>query len=302
MRETRNEIKRLIAAHGAAPRSPTAIAGLTLFNCPNPTAPKRSFYEPRLCVVVQGRKRVTLGGTVHDVDATGCLLATIDLPVMASVTEADPDAPHLALTLSLDRVRISEVLMGMARRPAPAVAKPSGLVGGPQEPDLLDPLVRLLHLLDRPADIAVLAPMIEREILYRLLQGGFGGPLSHHAGDDALLSRVGRATAWIRANYHRPLAVAELASRSGMSATSLHRHFRLLTGMTPLQYRRELRLTEARRRILSGWRAGDAAAAVGYDSPSQFNREYRRSFGLPPIADAAAWQRDAGRDGNAASR
>ncbi|CAG9274457.1 HTH araC/xylS-type domain-containing protein [Paraburkholderia unamae] len=278
-------LQRLVLRHCHQPRKATSLPNVTLFNCAQPTKPVRSLYEPRLCVVLQGRKRVMLGRTVHDAGPSQCLVATADLPVTASVTEARPDKPHLAVTLTLERLRVAEVWSTMPARPAPQGGA-CGLVTGALEQDLIDPVTRLLGILDRPQDATVLAPMIEREIIYRLLQGAFGPVLAGLASDPNL-TQIDRATRWLRDHYHLPFRIDDLASRVGMSATSLHRHFKAITAMTPLEYRREIRLEEARRRILAGAaRVGEVGIDVGYDSASQFSREYRRHFGRSPSEEA----------------
>ncbi|MGH8081062.1 MAG: AraC family transcriptional regulator N-terminal domain-containing protein, partial [Lysobacter sp.] len=264
-------LHRLVLRHCNQPRQATALANLTLFNCRHPTKPVRSLYDPRLCIVLQGRKRVMIGRSVYDAGPSQCLIATADLPVTAYVTQARPDKPHLALTLTLDRLCVAEVWSKMPRREA-SKGDASGLITGALAEELIDPVTRLLGTLDRPDDAAVLAPMIEREIVYRLLQGAFG-PVVSRLVNDPNLTQISRATRWLRDNYHQPFRVDELASLVGMSATSLHRHFKAITAMTPLEYRREIRLEEARRRILSGVaRVGDIGIDVGYDSASQFSR------------------------------
>ena len=279
-------IRDLIGRHCPVPRQATSVPGLTLFRCLAPTAPARSLYEPRLCIVIQGRKTVMLGSRVHHVDASQCLIATVDLPVTAAVADASAEEPHLALTLSLDRVRIADLLLQGPSRPL-ASRDPVGLAVDRHGEDLLAPVARLLALLERPADIPILAPMIEREVLYRVLQGTLGGLLASYAQAGTHLAQVGQATAWIKDHYAEPLSVAALAARVGMGVTSLHRHFKTVTTLSPLQYRREVRLGEARRRLLvEGGNAGAIGFAVGYDSQSQFSREYRRMFGNPPAADA----------------
>ena len=176
-----------------------------------------------------------------------------------------------------------------------------GIGIGPLEADLLDPVLRLLRLLDRPAEAAALAPLVEREILYRLLCGPQGPMLRQIALADSRLSQVARAVAWIRENYHRPLRIDALAALAAMSPATLHRHFRAVTALSPLQYQKQIRLHEARRRMLA--RDADAQRIgflVGYDSPSQFSREYARLFGAPPARDAARLR--AGRDARDARR
>ena len=215
------------------------------------------------------------------------LIASIDLPVTGQVIEA----PCLGMTLTLDPGKLAALLVDLppatpGRTPAKALAV------NPLEPALLDPLVRLLRLLDEPRDIAVLAPLIEREILYRLLLGPHGAMLRQLALPDSQLSQISRAIDLIRRRYDQPLRVDELARHAGMSAPSFHRHFRAVTRLSPLQFQKHLRLQEARRLLVS--KNADAARVgfdVGYESASQFSREYRRLFGAPPGRDASRVRR-----------
>lgn len=294
MQQPIDTIQDLIGRHCRAPRQATAVPGLTLFRLEAPTQPVRSLYDPRLCIVLRGRKRVALGDRTFEIGPGELLIVTVDLPVSASVIEASPDQPHLALTLDLGRAQIADLLLRMS--PDPPSSDPSaGLALGSPSDDLLDPVARLVGLLDRPGDIEVIAPIVEREIHYRLLQGEHGSLLRQFATAGTHLSRVARAIAWIRAHYAEPMTIELLAGEAGMSTTSLHRHFKAVTMMTPLQYRTRIRLQEARRRLLvEGRDAGAIGFDVGYDSASQFSREYRRMFGRPPSADIAGLRRPDG--------
>ena len=213
------------------------------------------------------------------------MLLSADLPVTAQVIEATPRVPYLAISLLLDPAELAGLVMDSAPAPAPPQ---SGLAIGRLTADLQDPLLRLLRLLDTPRDIRVLAPLAERELLYRLLQGPHGPRLRQLAAAGSRLAQVRRAIEWIRADIARPLRVDALAAHAGMSAASFHRHFKAVTGLSPLQYQKQIRLQEARRRLLAA--PGDVtsvALGVGYESTSQFTREYSRLFGLPPAKDAA---------------
>ena len=283
-----DEICDAIARHCRPARQATAIPGLTLFHAREPNRPINTVYRPTLCIVAQGRKQVVLGDRIFEYDASKYLVVTVDLPVSGCIVEASPHSPYLGLSFDLDPVRIAGLLLERPAAPpgqgrATAALAVSALCG-----DLLDPLARLLRLLDRPGDIPMLAPLIEREICYRLLQGEQGDLLRQVATAGSHLSQIARAIDWIRKNYAAPSSIEELAARAGMSVTSFHRHFKTATTMSPLQYRTRFRLQEARRLLVGEERrAGAVAFDVGYDNPSQFNREYRRMFGLPPAADAA---------------
>ncbi|WP_394844706.1 AraC family transcriptional regulator [Pendulispora brunnea] len=284
-------IRDAIVRHCTARRQATSIPRLTLFHVREPTPPVRSMYDPRLCVVVQGRKQVLLGDRTYDIGARESLIATADLPVTARVTKASADTPHLAITLDLDRARMAELLLAMPDPPSPA-GPSSGLAVVRHTDDLLEAVARLMGLLDRPADIPVMAPLIEREIHYRLLQGELGTLLAQFATAGTHLSQIGQVTDWIKSHYAEPMSIEDLAKLARMSVTSFHRHFKVVTAMSPLQYRTRIRLEEARRRLLvEGRDAGAIGFEVGYDSSSQFSREYRKMFGVPPATDAARLRR-----------
>jgi len=276
-----NELCALIDRHGSSTPTPTAIPRLTLSRSNAATDMSTAIYTPVFCVIAQGRKRILLGGESFNYDPTSYLIASADLPVTGQVLEG----PALGLMLALDAAFIAELLLQMkpastGRAPLKAMAVSS------LEADLLDPVLRLLRLLDQPGDIPVLAPLIEREILYRLLLGSHSKMLRQFALPSSDLSRISRAISVIRRRFHEPLRVEELAHLAGMSPPSFHRHFRAITTMSPLQFQKKIRLQEARCLLLT--RHADAASVgfdVGYESPSQFSREYRRMFGAPPGRD-----------------
>ena len=212
-------------------------------------------------------------------------MVSVDLPAVATITSATPEQPYLALSLLLDPHVLAALLLELPVRP-PAAAPSRGIAVARYAPELLDGFVRLLRLLDRPADVAVLAPLIVREIHYRLLTGPQAAMVQQIALRRSQTAQVTRAIGWIRQNYAKPLRVETLARLAGMSPASLHRHFKSVTAMSPLQYRQQIRLLEARHLLMS--RTEDAASVaytVGYGSPSQFSREYRRLFGAPPRRD-----------------
>jgi len=244
-------------------------------------------YEPSLGLALQGAKQILLGQQpfVH-VPAT-YLVTSIDVPVSSQVLHASPEEPCLCLTYRLDLQRIRELLPEVTVARVAAASSP-GLSLSPFDSELLDPLLRLVRLLDAPRDLAVLGPLIERELLYRLLMGEQGARLAQIATSGSQSHQVSRAIDWLRRHYDAPLRIDELAARVNMSASSLHHHFRAITAMSPLQYQKQLRLHEARRLLLAGQSdAATVAHRVGYESPSQFSREYSRHFGAPPLRDVA---------------
>lgn len=279
------DLTDLIARH--APKSgisATAVPRLSLIRADFPSVPVPAVYEASLCLIAQGSKRVSLGEHSVVYDASHYLLVSVDLPLVGHVLEASPDAPYLCCKIDLDPGMLADLLIADGRPPVgsdlPALAVYPG------DPDLIDAACRLVRLLDRPETVAALAPLIEREIAYRLLTGPHGAMLRHIATADSHLNQVTRAIAHIRTGFHEQLRIDEVAAAAGMSASSLHAHFKAVTRMTPLEYQKQLRLQEARRLMLAaGTSAGAAGFAVGYDSPSQFSREYRRLFGAPPRQD-----------------
>jgi AraC-like DNA-binding protein len=239
-----------------------------------------------LNVFVQGQKRVTLGGTTYPCDGSTFLLSSLDLPVVSQIVAASEEVPLLSFLLKLDMTAVREILNHAEFQSQSDSSDAPGLAIGKTTVDLLRPCSRLLDLLDAPEDIPFLSGLIQREIVYRLLRGSQGARLRAIAtlGDQS--QRTAKAIAWLRANYAKPLRVEELAEVARMGMSTLHHHFRALTAMSPLQYQKQLRLVAARERMLiEGLDAATAAFEVGYESPSQFNREYKRFFGLPPIRD-----------------
>lgn len=287
-----DEIRGLIAVH-ARPDMRTPIAGLLLSKVET-AAPDHSLTEPLLVVMAQGGKRLLLGDQAFEYRAGQCLVVSADLPVTGHFLGASPQAPSLAMGLVLRPTAIAPLLLeapiGRWSRGTPGSP---AIATGDAGADLLDAVARTLRLLDRPTDAPVLAPLIEREILWRLLTGPHGGMIRQIGLADSGLSHVSRAIRWIRDNYAEPVTISELARLAGMSPSAFHRHFRDVTTMSPLQFQKRIRLQEARTLLIS--RAGDVAGVghlVGYDSPTQFNREYRRLFGAPPGQDAARLRAD----------
>jgi len=282
-----NDLCALIDRHCGEGRTETALPRVWLVRAKDVTIPIRTVYEPLFCVVAQGGKRVTLGDRLIEYAAGHHVVVSLDLPVSTEIHQANPETPYLSVAMALDRSSLADLLLSLPDPPS-RTPEPSALQVSPTGPALLESVIRLLALLDRPADIPVLAPLIEREILYRLAIGDQGAMLRQIAAADSRLSQVSRAIAWIRAHYSDPLRIEALARLSGMSPSTFHRHFKAATAMSPLQFQKQIRLQEARR--LLAVQAGDAAAIgfrVGYESPSQFSREYRRLFGAPPARYAA---------------
>jgi AraC-like DNA-binding protein len=267
----------------------TAMHRLTLYRNAAPTAPTPCTYEPSLLIIPQGRKRVDLGKQSYLFGQSSFLLTSIELPIVSQVAVASADRPYLAFFLKLDMAIVREVLHSEeVLVPAP-VAGARGMALGEVTQELLSPCVRMLELLGTPRDAPFLGKLLQREIIYRLLQGTQGDRLRSVAtlGDQS--HKTAKAVTWLRENFQKPLSVDELASIAGMSRSTLHHHFRGLTAMSPLQFQKQLRLHCARRRMLNDeLDAASAAFQVGYESPSQFNREYKRFFGKPPMRDIQA--------------
>ncbi len=271
---------------GSSERQITAVPGLLLVRRTAPTAPCSGTYQPSVIVVAQGRKRVDLAQTTFIYDQSRFLLTSIDLPIISQVVEASEAEPFLALALQLEMPVVRELLNREEVQVRDVSSDSPAMVTGEITVELLSACYRLLDLLANPQDIPFLSGLIQREIIYRLLCGPEGARLRAIAtlGDQS--HRTAKAIAWIRDNYAKPVRVDDLADIAGMGVSTLHHHFRVLTRMSPLQYQKQLRLQAARGRMLiDGMDASTAAIEVGYESVSQFNREYSRFFGQPPMRD-----------------
>lgn len=281
-------LRSLIARHAPGDGTfQTAIANVGLVRSASVTEPVHTFYEPSFCLVAGGRKRATIGRTEHTYDRASFLVIGVDVPVIGAVIEASPADPFLCFRLNLDRAMLAELMLTMKDENGPASGPAIGLVRANSE--LIAAAVRLMRLLDTPDDIAILSPLIEREILYRLMTGPQGAILRQIANSESRLSQVARAIGFIQQNYMTAFGINELAAIAGMSPSSFYEHFRAATAMSPLQFRTLLRLHEARRlMVMESMTAAEAGFRVGYESPSQFSRDYVRVYRVSPRRDIAA--------------
>ena len=266
----------------------TPVAGVSLVRSGVPTVPMPVVYEPTLCLIVQGRKQVAAGALSYVYDASAYLVASVDMPVMGSVIEASEALPYLCLVLDLDMAILSELALRHPDTSERSDLPTAGIELNATTPELLDAAARLAGLLDTPQDIDALAPLIIREMLYRLMSESGNGIVRQLARADSRLRQIAKAIAWMREHYRQGCRIDDIAELAGMSRSTFHAHFKAVTSMSPLEFRSQLRLQEARRLMVA--EAVDAAGAgyqVGYESPSQFSRDYVRLFGLPPARDAS---------------
>lgn len=264
----------------------TAIPRVALIRASRPGAPLMALHQPALCLIAQGSKKVMLGHEVYPYAPPQHLVVGVDLPVTGQVTQATPAAPYLCFRLDLDPGEITDLMLHAELPEEPRRNPTRGLFVGDTSAPLLDAVLRLVHLLDAPEDIPALAPLATREIVYRLLKSEHGWRLKQIASANSQSQRIARAIDWLKTHYAEPLRIEDVAREVHMSTSSLHHHFKAVTAMSPLQYQKRLRLQEARRLLLS--EDVDVATAgfrVGYESPSQFGREYSRLFGAPPGRD-----------------
>jgi AraC-like DNA-binding protein len=286
-------LKESISRHAGEGLTGTALPGVSVVCSRATTEPLGSMAEPTLAVVAQGVKETTLNGRTFTYGPGQFLVVSVELPVIGRLVQASADEPFLAFVLELRPANIAALLLetapGATARPGAADATPAGIAVSDASPALIDATGRLLALLDAPDDAAALAAGVEREVLWRLLTGPQGTTVRQIGLADSRLAHVARAIRWIRVHYDETMRVEELAALATMSVSSFHRHFRAVTSMTPIQFQKQIRLREARARLLA--QPDDITGvgfAVGYDSPSQFSREYRRMFGAPPSRDARA--------------
>jgi len=283
-----DELRELLARR-ARPDLTTAIDGVRICKADHTASPQTAMSGTVLAVVAQGAKRLALGDRVHEYGAGQYLIASVDVPVTGHVVDAAPGSPTLSFGMTLEPAAIADLLLqaGPGDLPrSPGTARP-GIAVSVAPDELLDAIVRLLRLLDRPRDRKALTPLFKREILWRLMTGEQGDVVRQLGLADSSLNHITRAVQWIRENYTRPFRVEEVAQLSGMSVSAFHRNFQAVTAMTPIQFQKHIRLQAAR--LLLANRPNDITGVghrVGYDSPSQFSREYRRQFGAPPSLDA----------------
>ncbi|EGR0620407.1 AraC family transcriptional regulator [Vibrio parahaemolyticus] len=280
---------------GDANQYDTPISGLRFSRWTTPTPPTSYTHNPSICLIAQGRKRVLLGEESFIYDANHFLISSVDLPIIANIIEASEEQPYLGLIMELDLTEISQLIVDSELDFTQSKEAQKGIAVGELSESLLDAFVRLAELLDEGQNIKILAPIIKREIFYRLLMSEQGTRLHQIVTAGSHSHQIAKAIDWLKNNFVKPLSVGDLASYTGMSKSSFYTHFRSMTSMTPLQFQKKLRLSEARRLMLT--ENLDAMAAtfkVGYESPSQFSREYSRLFGAPPSKDIKSLRENLG--------
>lgn len=280
---------------GDANQYDTPISGLRFSRWTTPTPPTSYTHNPSICLIAQGRKRVLLGEESFIYDANHFLISSVDLPIIANIIEASEEQPYLGLIMELDLTEISQLIVDSELAFTQSKEAQKGIAVGELSESLLDAFVRLAELLDEGQNIKILAPIIKREIFYRLLMSEQGTRLHQIVTAGSHSHQIAKAIDWLKNNFVKPLSVGDLASYTGMSKSSFYTHFRSMTSMTPLQFQKKLLLSEARRLMLT--ENLDAMAAtfkVGYESPSQFSREYSRLFGAPPSKDIKSLRENLG--------
>lgn len=269
-------------------RLETSIHGLALSRYDEEVSATRCFYYPMVALVVQGFKRSMIGNQEANYGERHCMVVGVDMPGVFHITQASAQKPFLSLSVKLDRHIITQLISEMPSIVAPQANPSSPVAISDVGKDLLDAFIRLVDLLDAPSRIPIFAPMILREIHFHLLAGSQGDCLRLFSTSGTQANQIARAISWLRENYVIPLHIEELAQRVNMAPSTFHRHFRQVTSLSPLQFQKRLRLYEAERlMLLEGKDASTAAIMVGYESGSQFNREYKRQFGAPPRRDVA---------------
>jgi len=304
MENSLNELRTLAARtdHG---RVETGIARVAIVRGAIPQHQLAAVYDPMINLILHGSKSMTVGERTLHYDPATYFVMSVDLPAVGSVHPSTSGEPYLAVALTLDPATLASLLLDLPPSPR-AEAQHTGFSVAGTTPELMDAWVRMLRLLDKPADIPALAPVYEREILYRVLQGPLGWMLRDIATPDTAMARVSAAIGWIRRDFAQPLRVALLAEKAAMSVSAFHRHFKSVTALSPLQYQKRVRLLQARSLLVAEGKSVTAAAFdVGYESATQFSREYARAFGLPPMQDTArilSEIRTGGRDETQAGR
>jgi AraC-like DNA-binding protein len=268
-----------------------AVPGFFLARTSRPTEAVHSVFKPAFCVIAQGSKQVLLGEEVFRYDPGHYLISTIDLPIVSQVVEACEERPYLSFRLNLDASLVASVMMESGIQIKNGGASVKAMEVSSIDANLLDAVVRLARLLDTPSEIQVLAPLIIREIVYRLLRGEQGARLSHLLASGGDTRRISRAIGHLRENFDQPLRIDDIARDLGMSVSGFHHHFKSVTAMSPLQFQKQIRLQEARRLMLGeDMDAASAGFRVGYEDPSYFSREYKKLFGAPPQRDIARFR------------
>ncbi|WP_376702331.1 AraC family transcriptional regulator [Mesorhizobium sp. ISC25] len=284
MSEALQELIEIAGRHARGRRTRTAVPRVSIGRSEVATPPLPGVWGSGILFVLQGAKTVLIGDRALRYKPASYFIYTVETPTISQIVEASAARPYLAIGLTLDLQAVAALLV----EHAPALGGDSFFSTSPVDDDLLDALRRMLRLLDRPAEIPVLATMLEREMLFRLLQGRQGGKLRELAHADGHLSRIGQAIAWIRSHSRHPVRVGDLAEIAHMSSAAFYRHFKAATAMSPIQYQKQIRLLEARHLLIAQpGNVARVAFAVGYESASQFSREYARQFGSPPARDAA---------------
>jgi len=267
----------------------TGVPGLSLFRRDEPTELVSAIYEPSICMVIQGAKRVQLGDETYVYDAHHYLVTSVDLPTFVQIIEASKEKPYLGLKLKLNQREILQLMVDSNLPQLRAQQTSRGMATSEVTVPLLAAFQRLIDLLDDEKDIPILAPIIQREIIYRLLVGDQGARLRQIVSSGSQSQQIAQAIKWLKDNFTQPLRIDDLAEQARMSTSTFHHHFRSVTALSPLQYQKHLRLHEARRLMLAeSLDAATAAFQVGYESPSQFSREYNRLFGAPPLRDVTS--------------
>lgn len=286
MEEQLNEL-RILTAAAQNRRTETGIPRVAMVSGAIPEHELAAVYDPMVNLILQGSKSMTVGDRTLHYDTATYFVMSVDLPAVGTVRPAATGEPYLAVSLTLDPGVVTSLLVDLPK-PADDGERQAGFSVAALTDELLDAWVRMLRLMQRPADIAALAPAYEREILYRVLQGPNGWMLRDIASPDTHLARIGEAIRVIRRDFAKPLHMEVLAEQVAMSPSAFHRHFKAVTALSPLQYQKRIRLLQARMHLLAGGRnVTTAAFDVGYQSSTQFSREYAREFGLPPMQDAA---------------
>jgi AraC-like DNA-binding protein len=288
MQSSRDELVERMARTIPEDRILEVFPGLFLGRSSQPTENVHSVFKPAFCVIAQGSKQVLLGEELFRYDPGHYLISTVDLPIVSQVVEATKEQPYLSFRLNLDASLVASVMMESGIEIKKSDGRVKAMEVSSIDANMLDAVVRLARLLDTPDEIQVLAPLIIREIVYRLLRGEQGARLSHLLASGGDTRRISKAVEQLRENYDQPLKIENIARELGMSVSGFHHHFKCVTAMSPLQFQKQIRLQEARRLMLGeDLDAASAGLRVGYEDPSYFSREYKKLFGAPPQRDIA---------------